>query len=403
MVQSPVSETDRTYTGVERESASGRRLDSGRRAGPRPRIVIPTARNFTRRFFQCGFYEAQDVLREVDDVELVALKPGPGFAFKESWQRRLIFKDVSRKLAFANPGLGKVRLTGEYDLFVAHCQTWWDLLYVNAIEGWKDQCKTSVCWIDELWASAIPRYKYLLHALKRFDHVFVGYSDTVAPLSRAIGRSCHWLPGGVDALRFSPYPNPPARVVDVYSIGRRWEGIHRELLSAADRRDMFYVYDTFPTVFTEVYDHRQHRDFYANAAKRSRCFMVAPGKMDLPEETRGQVVIGYRYYEGAAAGAVMIGEPPNCEEFRNMFAWPDAVIKIKPDGSDVLDILARLRAEPERFSTISRRNAAEALLRHDWSYRWKQIFDVAGIQPSPGMLERERHLKALASVALDPA
>jgi hypothetical protein len=166
---------------------------------------------------------------------------------------------------------------------------------------------------------------------------------------------------------------------------------------------MFYVYDTFPSVFTEVYDHQQHRELYANVVKRSRCFMVAPGKMDAPEETKGQVTIGFRYYEGAAAGAVMIGQPPDCEEFRDMFGWQDVVIHIQPDGSDVLEVLANLSSEPERVSTISRRNSAEALLRHDWVYRWKKIFQVAGIEPSPGMVERERRLSALAQLALSSA
>jgi hypothetical protein len=366
-----------------------------------PRICIPTARNFTKRLFQCGFYEAQDVLCEVDDVNLIGLEPGQGFKTKESWQRRLLFRDISKRLIFANPGLRRVRLAGEYDLFVAHCQTWWDLLYLNAIDGWRDRCKTCVCWIDELWASAIPRYKYWLHALLQFDHIFVGYSGTVAPLSKALGRSCQWLPGGVDALRFSPYPNPPARVVDVYSIGRRWEGIHRALLTKRKDRQMFYIYDTFPSIFTEVYDHQQHRDFYANLAKRSKYFMVAPGKMDAPEETRGQVTIGFRYYEGAAAGAVMVGQPPDCKEFEDMFSWPDVVIKIQPDGSDVNDVIASLDSEPERVSKIIRRNSAEALLRHDWVYRWGKILHAAGIEPSPRMTEREFRLKELADCALN--
>src|SRR5882724_3489225 len=252
------------------------------RVGSRPRICMPTARAFTKRLFQCGLYEAQDVLAEVDDVDLICLEPGPRFQFRESWQRRLIFHDISKRLIFVNPGLHKVQLTGEYDLFVAHCQTWWDLLYVNAIEGWKEHCKTSVCWIDELWASAIPHYRNWLHALAQFDHVFVGYKGTADPLSRAINRPCHWLPGGVDAIRFSPYPNPSSvpRVIDVYSIGRRWDGIHQALLEAAARRESFYVYDTFPGIYTEVYDHKQHREFYANMAKRSQYFMVAPGKID---------------------------------------------------------------------------------------------------------------------------
>jgi hypothetical protein len=364
-----------------------------------PRICIPTARSFTRRLFQCGSYEAQDILQEIADVDLIALEPGPGFRFKERWQRRLLYRDISRKLIYTNPGLRKVRLTGEYDLFVAHCQTYWDLLYVNAIEGWKDKCKTSVCWIDELFVSALPLYKYWLHALLQFDHIFLGYSGTATALYAILGRPCHWLPGAVDTPRFSPYPDPPQRVVNVYSIGRRWEGIHSALRAAAARREIFYAYDTSPSIDTEVYDHREHRNFYANMAKRSQYFVVAPGKID-SEETKGQVVTGFRYYEGAAAGAVMIGQAPNSEEFRSMFGWPDAVIPIQPDGSDVLKVLMNLSTQPERLCAISRRNAGEALLRHDWVYRWRQVFRVAGLEPTPPMLERERQLKELADLAL---
>jgi hypothetical protein len=371
-----------------------------RSKSPGLRVCMPTARGFTKRLFQCGQYEAQDVLTEIADVDLIALETGSGFHTKEKWQRRLLYHDLSNRLIFQNPGLRRVRLNTDYDLFVVHCQTYWDLLYVNAVEGWKDRCKTSVCWIDELWVSALPHYRHWLHALTQFDHVFVGFKGTAGPLSKAINQRCHWLPGAVDTLRFTPYPNPPARVIDVYSIGRRWEGIHQSLLSASAHGDIFYVYDTFPSVFTEVYDHRQHRDHFASLAQRSKYFMVAPGKIDVPEETQGQVAIGFRYYEGAAGGAVMIGQPPNCEEFANMFSWPDAVIPVQTDGADILDVLASFESQPQRLSAISRRNASEALLRHDWLYRWKELFRIAGIEPTPAMQAREDRLKATADTAL---
>src|ERR1051326_2255280 len=161
---------------------------------------MPSARAFTRRAFQCGLYEAQDVLVDVDDVELVALRPRPRSAFRlrERWQRRLLYRDVSRRLIFANPGLERVRLTHDYDLFVAVCANYWDLLYLNAIDGWKDRCRTSVCWLDEMWVSEIARYKHWLHVLNRFDHVFVGYEGSVDAVSSALGRRVHWIGGGGD-------------------------------------------------------------------------------------------------------------------------------------------------------------------------------------------------------------
>jgi len=125
--------------------------------------------------------------------------------------------------------------------------------------------------------------------------------------------------------------------------------------------------------------------------------MVAPAKMDAPEETRGQVEIGYRYYEGAAAGAIMIGREPNTPVFRQMFNWPDAVVEIETDGSDVASVIRRSDANPDRLAAIGRRNAAQALRQHDWIHRWHAIYESAGVAAAPGMTARRDRLHTLAN------
>jgi len=365
-----------------------------------PRVCMPTSRGFIQIAARGVPYEAQDVIAEVDDVDLIPMEPGRGMRLKEAWQRRLLWRDVTKRLAYVNPGLKRIRLKRDYDLLVHVCTNWWDFFYINALEGWRDRCRTTVCCIDELWAAWIPLFKYWLPALKQFDHIFVAYQGTVQPLAEAIGRPCHFLPSAVDVLRFSPYPRPPARVIDVYSMGRRWDTVHRPLLQLASTKEIFYIYDTA----TDGGDMRlqnpqHHRDLLANMAKRSRCFIVAPAKMGIPEETHGQIEVGYRFFEGAAAGTVMIGKAPECEAFRQLFDWPDAVIPINPDGSDIVEVLKTLRSCPERVAEISRRNAVEALLRHDWVYRWNQILEVAGLQPTPALARRKQRLQDLAEGA----
>ena len=364
---------------------------------------MPSARNFKNETFLCRHYEAQDVLVDVDEVDLICLDPGYGYEWKELCQRRLMFRDISRRVIFANPGLHKVRLSREYDLFLVRCQTEKDLPDINAVENWKEKCKTSVCWIDEMWAAQLPWHKYWLHALNRFDHIFVTCFGTVDPLSKTLGRPVRWLPGAVDTLRFTPYPDPPARPIDVYSIGRRCEQIHRRFLQAAERKQIFYIYDTFlGASLSKVYDYRQHRQHLANVAKRSRYFVVAPGKVDSKGETNGQSEVGGRYYEGSAAGAVMIGQAPHSETFQHLFPWSDAVIRIEPDGCNVMDVLADLASDPGRVAAAAQRNAVGALLRHDWIYRWKEVLDVAGLEPTAGMVSREGHLKDLAAMIAGP-
>jgi hypothetical protein len=363
---------------------------------------MPTWRNFKKNAYRCGLYEAQDVLVEVDDVDLIPIERTWAAHLDEYWLRTPLYHDATSQLIRANLGLKKVRLRRDYDLFVVACATFWDLPYINAIERWKDHCKVSVCWLDELWMSDLADYKYWLPALKQFDYVFVGYRGTVSPLSQAANRKCYWLPGGVDAVRFGPISNRADRAIDVYSIGRRYDGIHNELLTAADRGDFFYLYDSHVGGgLTEVPDYRQHRELFANTAKRSRYFVVATAKMDQPDYRQGQVEVGYRYYEGAAAGAVMIGDAPDCEVFRELIGWPEAVIPINPDGSNTMAVLNELGSDPERLSTISRRNAQEALLRHDWAHRWKEMFQIVGIDPSPRQAIRQRRLTQLAERLAD--
>jgi hypothetical protein len=361
-----------------------------------PRICMPTWRRFTRRVYQCGLYEAQDVLVGTGDVDLLQLEPGGTFAIRDAWHRRLLYHDVSGRLVSLNPGLKRVRLERDYDLFVVMCQNLEDLVYISAIDGWRDHCKTTVCWVEEMWTASIPLYRHWLHALNQFDYVFTGAIESTGALSKATGRVCHSIAGAVDTLRFTPYPAAPPRTIDVYSIGRRSAAIHQALLQLAVRSEIFYVHDTIRAAATEALDHREHRDLLANIAKRSRCFLVAPAKMDAPGETRGQVEIGYRYYEGAAAGCVMLGQAPECDAFRHQFDWPDAVVEVDPDGSDVVKALRSLGLDRSRVRQISTRNATEALLRHDWIYRWKDILRTVGVQPSAGLAAREERLKQLA-------
>ena len=361
-----------------------------------PRICMPSWRSFKKYAFQGCLYEAQDVLLGVDDVEMICPEPGRIFHLKEGLQRRLVWRDVSKTLAYVNPGLRPVHLRKEYDLFVAICQNWWDILYLNAIKGWKDRCKVSVCWFDELWAAWIPEYRHWLHVFEKFDHVVLGLEGSVSALERALGRRCHWVPMAVDAVRFTPYPSPPKRVVDVYSLGRRWDGIHRSLLDLAAHDGLFYIYDTFPGSMAHPPDHRQHRELLANIAKRCRFFVVGPAKLGVTEDMQGQAEVGYRFFEGCMAGSVMIGQAPECPSFRELFGWPDAVIPLQTDGSDVSDTLSRLQNQPDRLNEIGWRNAREALLRHDWVYRWRRILEIAGLTPTAAMEERERKLRALA-------
>lgn len=399
------SETETRHAATDRTTLNSTVSDIGGRThsevnvfgSSRSKICLLTERDFARHVFRAGSYECQDVLTEIDDVDLVCIKPSNVYEFKQRCYDKLIWHDFTGLVYRSNIAFEPARMAKDYEVFIAHFPYGNDLSHISAVRGWKDRCKHSVCWIDEFWEKDILTHKRWLRVLREFDHVIFGMPETAKLASDVLGRECYCVPGGVNALRFSPFPCPPERVIDVLSIGRRFEGIHQALTKETLRTNWFYVHDTFRVSDAQTFDYQQHREMYANMLKRSRYFLVAPGKMDRPNETKGQAHVGYRYYEAAAAGAIMIGQTPDSETFRAMFDWPGAVMEVKPDGSDLEGLLFELNANPEQLLELSRRNAVEALLRHDWVYRWKTILDIAGVRPTPALEIRENRLKEIAS------
>ena len=95
----------------------------------------------------------------------------------------------------------------------------------------------------EFYFKDIPVYKSCVEILKQFDYVVFMFvaSDPFLPFIK--GHS-QYMPAGIDCLNFSPYPNPPQRVIDVLSIGRRAPATHKALLKMARDDNKFYMYDT---------------------------------------------------------------------------------------------------------------------------------------------------------------
>jgi hypothetical protein len=357
-----------------------------------PRVLLFSQRNlYDPEVWRCSFYEFEEILRQIESVEMLAPKPGKWFKHRRRNAQRI----GKYSSIILNPGIPKIKLDRCYDLFFAVCEKPSELLNVNAVEGWKDFCKTSVCWLPEFYVKDIPSSKASLRVLSKFDYVLFMF-DKSEPFKKVIQGEGSYLPAGIDAILFCPYPKPSKRSIDVLSIGRRSEQTHQALLRMAKENKIFYVYDTLTDLHS--YNIEQHRFLMANMAKRSRYFIVNPGKIDTPEETGGQSEFGYRYFEGAAPGTIMIGEVPKNKEFGKIFNWPDAVIHL-PFGSDKIDaIINEVDTQPDRQEKIRRNNVVQSLMRHDWVYRWERILEIAGLNPMAALMERKKRLRDLSNM-----
>lgn len=354
-------------------------------------------RNVTRHVSRCSGYEFEDVITRCDNVDLVA--PSPPKNDKRNRIGRYIESLVAKDKVRIDHD---VIVDKEYDLFFAFCLNPLDVRYLRTIRDLHQRCRRSICVIGELWPSAIEARRRTLQALQGFDQIFCGIESSVEPLRAVTGRPCRFLPLGVDAELFCPFPKAAARHIDVCNIGRRHEGLHHVLRAQADRPEFLYLFDTigdFP-----VLDVQEHRHLLANLVKRSRYFIAYPPKFDRPQETGGLEEIGSRFFEGAAGGAVMLGMPSRCDSYDRCFDWPHAVIPVASDGSDVLKVIAELEADRAGTDDLRRNGIVQSLLRHDWVYRWQEILEAAGLPGTQLMLERQDRLRRLAAqICANPA
>ena len=361
------------------------------------RMCIYSQRNLTKHVSRCVNYEFEDLICEIDDADLISP------SFYRINQIKQIVRKCENKLnltCYLKPNINRVHVKKNYDLFFALCQSPYDLLSLNAVDGWKKHCRITVCWIDEIWAAQIDKLKKYLPILSKFDYVIISCSESFQSVQDVVNRPCFCLPEGVDAIRFSPYPNPPPRCIDVYSMGRKSNVTHQALLKMAEQEKIFYIFDTISQMDTDVY--KEHRSLFLNLAKRSRYFIANYGKINDLIETHGQEELGYRFFEGAASGTVMIGEAPNTDAFRKHFDWPDAVIHVPFDEPNISELLADLDSQAERLENIRRNNVIQSLLRHDWVYRWKAVLDIVGLKPLPALIDRENKLQKLVGLIDKP-
>ena len=358
----------------------------------KPRVLFFSHRNiFEQEVWRCPFQEFERIVQDIDSVELLAPKPKNWY---RNGKRAALKVGEYLKVPF-NPGIPSMTVDRDYDMFFTVCEKASELLHLKALKGWRDRCKTTVCWLPEFYVKDIPVYKSCVEVLAEFDYVIFMFNVN-EPFKKVIKGHGQYLPAGVDTLRFCPYPNPPTRSIDVLSIGRRAPATHQALMRMAREDGKFYVYDTINDL--RAYNLDEHRLMVANMAKRSRYFIVSPGKFDTPKETGGQSEFGYRYFEAAAPGTIMIGmRAANNQEFDKIFNWKDAVIEVPFTTDEIVSTIRELDKQPERQAQIRQTNITQCLQHHDWVYRWESVLGIVGMQPLPMLQRRKQALKDLAA------
>jgi Glycosyl transferases group 1 len=357
----------------------------------------------------CLAYEFEDIFEAVTGAQRIDATDLPALEFYRRAYKLARLASGSPKLArrlVPHPPT-KVVLERDYELFFPVFTHIYELYSLATIPNWRQRCRKAACFITEVRSGLLP--EYLIELLSAFDHVFLGFRNCVQDVARITGRPCTYLPLAVDVLRFAPASLDQPRPIIVCNIGRRSPVTHQALLDEAERQQSFYYYDTVAASGPEMKERtfrvdnwHEHRGMLATILKHSCYYIANRSYANRPEFTADGDEISARFYEGAAAGTVMIGEAPRTEEFKRQFDWSDAVIHVPFDSPDIGRILADLNRDPERLRAVRRNNTREAALRHDWLHRIRVVLDALGLAPTEEMRVRAKRLDHITSQASVP-
>jgi hypothetical protein len=359
---------------------------------PEPRVLVVSQRGRYPAVSRSLRYEFEDSSYGVADI----IAPGP---FGTHW--RLVHR-ASVALDGLRPGLSAA-LSGSrfsarrrYDLVLVVVQTMADLLRLQPLRALLRQARTSACLVDELFVNGFHQRRGEIRLLSMFDRILLTMEGSVPAVAEATLRPTSYFAPSVDALESCPYPNGPPRVIDVLSIGRQSPMTHSALLDHSRRLGWLYLYDG-GSGDTGTPDHRSHRRRTVDLLRHTRYFLCYHGKIDRPEETGGQQEIGFRYFEGAAAGAINLGEAPSAPSYSRLFGWTDSVVPLPFGSAEVESSLRSFEADPSRCEGIRRASVRHSLLLHDHVYRWADVLRLAELPEPEEMALRRRLLSERAA------
>lgn len=355
-----------------------------------PKVVIASNYGVDGALYNGLCWEAVQVLAEITGGEIVA----PGRA-AQTPRRRLAAGLRHALNGIKQPPVVPTTLGAPCDLFFYVCMRPDNLAPLLSLNGWRERSGLKAAFLFETWIHKAPDYRAYLRLLDDFDHVFLFNAASVPAVQALTKTPVSALPAAIDVLKATPFPKNADRAIDVYGMGRMNEDVHDQLLDMTAAHELLYVWDRGPSQAIHGFERARFRTYHLI---RSARMFLSFGFTSVPKKT-GELgredAIPARIFEGAAAGAAMIGTTPDVPEFETLFDWEDPLFDIPDDPVDMRAFLAGI--DPERLRRAGVRNALRSLERHDWAYRWTEVLSRLGLSAHAALEERTARLQRLAN------
>ena len=230
--------------------------------------------------------------------------------------------------------------------------------------------------------------KYLDRAsFSHLDHLFVISAELADEINESLPIPASFLPLAADLLHYGRRSDHQfVRGIDIVNYGRTRADLHQVLQRHYNQGDSQRIY--FHTTFsgTDVFNPQEHMMLMSKLLSRSKiniCF-----EPSYIPRFRGYSPILLRWFEGWSCGCAIVGKRPFGKGVASLLDWENSTLELPDNPADWIPFFEELLDNEELLLDISQRNYREALLRHDWRYRLREMFSTLNL-PVPDQLQRE--------------
>jgi hypothetical protein len=262
------------------------------------------------------------------------------------------------------------------------------LKMLDTLRQWRQKCDIVAAYIIDLYPISLNRLDRKI--VNQLDHLFISYEQMLKPVKRKFKTPVTFIPQACDVLTHGTYGGD--RPFDIIGYGRQIPKIHEQLKKEfnAPQSQTLYFHSTFK--YPDVKDWKEDRLLFWQMMRRTKLSLAYCFKKTSPELAFGVSPLTARWFEGLAAGCVMVGYSPTGAEVKYLLDWPDAIIELPNNPQDSFSFIKELLKQEEYLKVVSRRNYMESLARHDWRYRLKDMLSTLGISIPNGLDDELKNL-----------
>ncbi|KOP25827.1 hypothetical protein AMR41_14060 [Hapalosiphon sp. MRB220] len=259
---------------------------------------------------------AYGMLRDLEE-EIVRLTDGEKFLAPRRKLPNFLNKRLTHGTRYAN--LRKLIPKIKHDL---EADVLWVMLMspedftLDIFKNWDKKVGVKILYLFDTFEQQISSIRRLL-ASTNWDLTITSFHGAVPFLEEQTQRKWYAVAQGVNLNRFKPV-SKEERLISFSAYGRRLNNVHTSIQEYCLQTDNYYEYTTTSGLQPQL-DPRENYRQYAWHLAHSIFNFCWPVELTNPNRVKTFSPITCRWFEVAASGTVIVGQPPKDPEFDQIF------------------------------------------------------------------------------------